>query len=120
MTFLDVDAIRVLEVDLPSRFGGRPGDYQLVEEEGPGGRPGLVLLVNPALGPLDEPAVAEAFLQELGRGEDAKQVMALSWRQAGLLRVERRRPLTTDTGKILHLHRRPASEGRREPAGDRG
>ena len=33
MTFLDTDVIRILEADLPARFGGGPTDYQLVEEE---------------------------------------------------------------------------------------
>jgi hypothetical protein len=26
------------------------------------------------------------------------------WRDAGLLRVERRPPVATETGKVLHLH----------------
>jgi hypothetical protein len=30
--------------------------------------------------------------------------MALEWRQSGLLRVERRPPLATAAGKVLHLH----------------
>jgi hypothetical protein len=37
--------------------------------------------------------------------------MALSWRQAGLLRVERRPPVVTGAGKILHLHRVAAPRG---------
>ena len=104
MTFLDSDVIRVLERELPARFGGGPTDYQLVETEGPDGAPRLTLLASPELGPLDEPAVAEAFLSLLAAGSDAERVMALQWRQAKLLRVERRPPLRTATGKILHLH----------------
>jgi hypothetical protein len=109
MTFLDADVIRVLEDVLPARFGGGPADYQLVEEENPEGRSSLVLHVHPLIGVLDEAAVVDAFLEALGRGGDTKQVMALSWRQAGLVRVERKAPLTTETGKILHLHRRRPS-----------
>ncbi len=112
MTFLDIDAIRVLEELLPDRFGGGPGDYQLVEEEEDDGRARLVLLVHPAVGPVDDEALAEAFLQGLGRGEEAKRVMALYWRQTGVLRVERRPPFTTSTGKIVHLHRLPATSTR--------
>jgi hypothetical protein len=104
MTFADADVIRVLEEVLPARFGGGPTDYQLLEEEVAGGRPRLRLLANPALGPLDAAAVAEAFLSAVGRGSGAQRVMALQWRQAGLLRVERRPPLATRSGKILHLH----------------
>ncbi len=112
MTFLDCDAIRVLEEVLPARFGGGPAHYQLVEEEGMDGKTRLVLLVHPAVGPAEEEAVADAFLQAVGHGEEAKRVMALYWRQAGLLCVERRPPLTTGTGKILHLHRLPATIGK--------
>lgn len=39
---------------------------------------------------------------------DASLVMGLAWRDAGLLRVERRAPLVTAAGKILHLHAGPA------------
>ena len=111
MTFLDVDAIRVLEEVLPTRFGGSPADYQLVEEEQENGRSRLLLLVHPAIGPADDRAIADVFLEALGRGEEAKHVMALSWRQAGLLRVERRPPVVTGAGKILHLHRVAAPRG---------
>jgi hypothetical protein len=116
MTFLDVDAIRVLEEDLPRRFGGGPAHYQLVEEEDAAGRSHLILRVHPAVGLLDDSLVADAFLRALGSGDDARHVMALSWRQAGLLRVERKAPVTTDTGKILHLHRRPPLPAGRERA----
>jgi hypothetical protein len=33
--------------------------------------------------------------------------MELEWRQVGMLRVERRPPLATPGGKILHLHQVP-------------
>ncbi len=112
MTFLDTDVIRVLEVILPGRFGGSPTDYQLVEEEGRDGQPRLSLLVHPSVGPLDTSAVADAFLSAIGGGSGAERVMALHWRDAGLLRVERRAPLVTASGKILHLH-----QSRREERG---
>lgn len=108
MTFLDCDVVRVLEEELPGRFGGGPTDYQLLEEEAPGGEPRLRLLVHPRVGCLSPDVVADTFLDAIGTGNGAERVMALHWRQAGLLRVERTPPLTTDSGKILHLHRRPA------------
>jgi len=104
MTFLDTDVIRVLEEILPARFGGAPTDYQLVEDEADGGSPRLRLLVHPAVGPLDSTKVADAFLAAIGAGTGAERVMALLWRDAGLLRVERLAPRTTASGKILHLH----------------
>ena len=105
MTFLDTDVIRVLEEVLPARFGGGPTDYQLAEEEGADGQPRLRLVVHPAVGPLDADALIEVFLAEIGSGAGAERVMAIQWRMARLLRVERRPPRATASGKILHLHR---------------
>ena len=104
MTFLDTDVIRVLEEVLPARFGGTPTDYQLLEDEADDGSPRLRLLVHPAVGPLDADAVAKAFLAEISAGSGVERVMGLLWRDAGFLRVERRAPLATGSGKILHLH----------------
>lgn len=104
MTFMDTDIIRVLEEVLPARFGGAPTDYQLVEEESQDGQPRLRLIVHPALGPLNATEVANALLTAIGAGSGVERVMSLVWRDADLLRVERRVPYTTASGKILHLH----------------
>jgi len=104
MTFLDTDVIRVLEDELPARFGGAPTDYQLLEEEADDGQPRLRLLVHPRVDPLDTKAVAEAFFAAIGSGSPIARVMEVVWRDADLLRVERRAPLITHAGKILHLH----------------
>jgi hypothetical protein len=110
MNFLDADVIDVLERVLPARFGGGPGDYQLVEEQNSDGRTGLRLLVHPAIGPLRSADVSDAFLGALGTGPGAARLMAAAWERAGLVRVERRAPLTTGSGKLLHLHQvRPPS-----------
>jgi hypothetical protein len=110
MTFLDVDAIRVLEEVLPARFGGVSTDYQLVEEEADGGAPRLRLLVRPEVGPLDHNRVAEVFLGTLASGKGAERIMGRVWRDGQVLRVERQAPFATPSGKIPHLHleRRPA------------
>jgi len=108
MTFLDTDVIRVLEETLPTRFGGGPTDYQLVEEEAEDGRPDLRLVVHPAVGPLDHQAVADAFLTAISGGSGAERVMGQVWRDGQLLRIERAPPHATTSGKILHLHQRPA------------
>jgi hypothetical protein len=111
MTFLDTDVIRILEQVLPARFGGSPTDYQLLEEEGDDGRPILRLLVHPNVGPVDGEVVAETFLAAVGDGSSTAKIMGSVWRDARLLRVERRPPLVTASGKILHVHaeRRPAT-----------
>jgi hypothetical protein len=110
MTFLDTDVVRVLEEELPARFGGGPTDYQLVEDEGTDGRPRLRLLAHPALGALDEARVVDAFLTAVGRRGGAEEVMARMWHDAGFLKLDRRPPYATPSGKILHLHVRRATQ----------
>jgi hypothetical protein len=105
MTFLDVDVIRVLEHDLPARFGGGPTDYQLVELEGVGGKPKLRLLAHPRIGQIDPDLLVESFLQSIGETGAAQRVMAMRWRQNRIVEVERRPPFVTGGGKLLHIHR---------------
>jgi hypothetical protein len=104
MTFLDADLVRVLEEVLPGRFGGGPADYQLAEEEDAAGRPALRLRVHPRVGELDSAALTDAFLSAIGAGSGVERVMGLAWRQARVLRLERRAPILSEAGKILHLH----------------
>lgn len=105
MTFFDTDVARILEELLPSRFGGAPTHYQLLEEEDPGGEPRLSLLVDPAVGAVDPSLVADAFLRALGNASPGDRAMELMWRGIGVLRVVRASPRMTASGKILHLHR---------------
>jgi hypothetical protein len=104
MTFMDTDVIRVLEEVLPRRFGGIPTDYQLVEGETAEGHPQLRLLVHPRLGPLDAPAVADAFVSAIGAGATLERIMGQVWRDGDVVRVVREVPQATRSGKILHFH----------------
>ena len=112
MTFHDAEIITILEDVLPARFGGAATDYQLIEDEGPQGRPEIRLVIHPRIGTVDPAAAAEAFLAALSRGAGTERVMGLLWRDAQLVRVERRPPYTTQTGKILHLHQAPRHQRR--------
>ena len=105
MTFLDTDVIHVLERQLPARLGGGPGDYQLVDEELPDGRPGVRLLAHPRLGPLDAAEVRRVFLAEIGRGSGVERLMGQVWSDAGLPVVERAAPYIAESGKVQHVHR---------------
>jgi hypothetical protein len=40
----------------------------------------------------------------LGSGTGAERIMGQVWRDGAVLGVERRAPLATPSGKILHLH----------------
>jgi hypothetical protein len=104
LTLFDTDIVAVLEEMLPRRFGGAPTQYQLVEDEGDDGQPRLALLVHPAVGEVDEGEVIRAFREGIGAHGGV-------WDTPGFLRVERRAPEATASGKILHLHlwKRPGS-----------
>jgi hypothetical protein len=107
MTFLDADVIRLLEETLPARFGGAPTDYQVVEEHDVSARTRLRLLVHPSVGPLDADQVRQVFLEGLSAGSGANRVMGRVWQDARLIEVERRPPMATGSGKVLHFHVSP-------------
>ncbi|MDF1552411.1 MAG: hypothetical protein P1P84_05080 [Deferrisomatales bacterium] len=103
MQFLGSDLLELLEQTLPSRFGGGPTDYQLVEEE-VGGLARVRLLVSPHLGELDESALIETALASLRTGGQGRGMMSRWWQEGGVLRVERREPYLTAALKVLPLH----------------
>ena len=106
VTFLGADVVRVLEEVLPSRFGGAPTDYQMVEEESAEGRPILKLYINPSVGPLDPTEAANVFLSSLGEDSTTNRLMEMMWRDSRVIEVVRHEVITTQAGKILHLHTR--------------
>jgi hypothetical protein len=120
MALPDACVRAVLEEVLPRRFGGGVTDYQLVEEEGEAGRPILALRVHPRVGALDAGAVADAFLDGIALGSGIERVTALAWREAGLVRVERRPPLATAGGKVPLVQHRVAAGARAAGSGDPG
>jgi hypothetical protein len=100
--FLGRDLVQLVERVLPSRFGGVPGDYQLVEEE-IDGLPKVSVIVRPVLGHVDDQELVEAVLDHL-RSEPRNRLMADVWRDSATVRVVRREPYLTPAGKILPLH----------------
>jgi hypothetical protein len=100
--FLGSDLHPLLDEVLPARFGGAPTNYQLVEEE-VGGVTKLSLVVAPEIGPVAESEVLSTVYRFL-REEPRNRVMADFWAQSETLRVVRREPHMTITGKILPLH----------------
>jgi hypothetical protein len=103
-TFLGGELMTVLEELLPTRFGGRPTDYQLVEEEGADGLATVDLVVSPSIGPLDEAALLQAVHDALSTGPSYRSMMAGLWREGRTMRVVRREPHATQAGKLLPLH----------------
>ena len=101
--FLGGDVIRLVEDDLPRRFGGGPTDYQLVEDEH-GGLPRVRLLVSPRIGAVDERALLERTHAGLAEGPGYRRMMADIWRDGSTLTVERAEPISTRAGKIPAFH----------------
>jgi hypothetical protein len=97
ITLWDTDVIRVLEKELPSQFGGGPTSYQLLEDE-VDAQPRVTLRVDPAIGPVNADEIGEAFLKGIHAAGNRL------WRTPGFFRVVRQAPMTTGSGKILHLH----------------
>lgn len=61
----------------------------------------MVLIVHPGVGAVDPAAVTEYLLDRLGHGSGAERIMALTWRQSGILEGERSVPRMTAAGKLL-------------------
>jgi hypothetical protein len=105
---MDTDILKVLEVDLPARFGGTGFDYQLIELEDAAGVPRIKLIINPGLGPCDPGRVKEFFLEAIGAFSGAGRVMSLQWRDGGYLSVVRAVPALGPSGKIVHVLKKRA------------
>jgi hypothetical protein len=98
-TLVGSDLLRILEEELPARFGGSALDYQLVEEEDERGFTRVTLLVDPEVPIDDEDAVVEAITQAIPRGWSPP-----AWREGRTLRVRRMKPVLTNRGKLMPLH----------------
>lgn len=113
VTLVGSDMIRILEDVLPSRFGGTPLDYQLMEEEDESSLTKLSLLIHPKVEIADEALVVETVLNELKSGDGPSSMAGTIWAQAGTLRVRRLEPVTTPGGgKLMPLHVSRRSESR--------
>ncbi|MDX1982478.1 MAG: hypothetical protein SFV51_19545 [Bryobacteraceae bacterium] len=102
ITLIGTDIITLLERDLPARFGGCPGDFQLVERE-VHAQTEIILRISPRVGVSSAEVVKEYFLRELpncNSGWVASRIL----RHTGSFRTVVGEPLPTLTGKILPLH----------------
>ena len=102
MTLRRFDMLRILETVLPARFGGRPGDYQLVEHEN-GSQTGLTLRVSPRVGARDSGAIKDCFLSEIRKCEGGATA-SRDLQQTEAMEVAIAEPFVTHTGKVLPLH----------------
>ena len=100
VTLVGTSLVRLLEETLPARFGGGPGDYQLVELEG-SAQTELMLRVSSRTGVRSTEPVREWFLKEI-RNHFGGSLAARVWQHSAGFTVMLAEPLTTG-GKILPL-----------------
>lgn len=102
MTLMGTELVRLLELVLPARLGGRPGDFQLIEREG-SAQTKVELRVSPRVRASSPEKIRECFLEEICLvygGSLAGRV----WRHAEALEIVIAEPFVTSTGKINSLH----------------
>ncbi len=100
MTLMGADALKIVEEVLPRQFGGNLTSYQILEEEDNNGFTRISILIDPALGQVNERAVKEVFFQEIKKVTRATPEV---WRQAGTIQVKRASPMVSRSGKIMPL-----------------
>jgi hypothetical protein len=104
VTLVGNEMVRILEEDLPSRFGGSPLDYQLLEEEDENHLTRLFLVVSPHVAVSDEQALISALHDALARSSASAGLASAVWKQAESIRVRRAEPVWTARGKMMPLH----------------
>ncbi len=109
------DMLRILDEVLPTRFGGTPLDYQMMEEENGQGLTRLVLLISPRVEIRDNAEVIRVVLDAMGQSPSSSAAAVRPvWRQAQTLQIQRREPVATARGKILPLHIQRNSQTKRD------
>ena len=74
-----------------------------MESEKADGQAQIQIRVHPDVGPVDEQALVEDFLQMLGASGSVDRIMEAYWRQSGIVSVDRSPPTATRSAKTLHL-----------------
>jgi hypothetical protein len=98
-TFHRNDLVDVIEQILPSRLGGKPGDYQLMECEAANGQTQVRLLVSPRVGVGDPARVRDVFLTVM-RPRWNGAVATREWIFSDGVEVVIAEPIATRTGKV--------------------
>ncbi|MEP7362539.1 MAG: hypothetical protein ABI972_04730 [Acidobacteriota bacterium] len=114
ITLEAMDLIRLLEVDLPARFGGSPGDYQLAEREG-SAQTEVLLRISRRTGVESAAVVQEFFLDQMARLYGGHLSVRM-WKFTGGLHAAIEEPEIGLNGKVHPL--RFIGSGRRSAAAE--
>ena len=110
VTLVGSEMLHILEEVLPTRFGGSPLDYQLMEKEDRQGFTRLSLLVSPKIQIKGESEVFETVMEALKRSSTAAHLAGELWQQAATLTIMRQEPIWTKGTKFMPLHRTKLSQ----------
>jgi len=102
ITLMGGDLVRILEIVLPRRFGGAPGDYQLVEYDG-ARQAQVELRISPRTGAGPADTVRDFLLCEI-RGCYGGALASRVWTHSEGLEAVIAEPFATRSGKVLPLH----------------
>jgi hypothetical protein len=102
MTLTGDALLTIIEERLPERFGGSPGDYQLVEIEG-AAQAELRLRVSPRLRSVDLTEVRGFFLEQVRRIYGGS-LSVRTWESTSSIKTEAIEPFQTGSGKVHALH----------------
>jgi hypothetical protein len=102
ITLMGGDMVRILETALPQRFGGAPGDYQLVEYDG-ARQAQVELRISPRVSAAPPAEVRDFLLHEI-RDCYGGALASRVWTHSGGLQAVAAEPFTTGSGKVLPLH----------------
>lgn len=102
MTLTGEALLSILEERLPERFGGGPGDYQLVEIEG-AAQAELRLRVSPRLRSVELNEVQGFFLEQVRRIYGGS-LSVRTWESTSSIKAEAIEPYQTRSGKVHALH----------------
>jgi hypothetical protein len=104
VTLVGTEMLQILNYALPSRFGGSPLDYQLMEAEDEKGFTRLYLIVSPRVEIADEPALVSYVLERLSASSSMADAARVLWQHAQTIQIKRMEPVWTERGKLLPLH----------------
>ena len=102
LTLAGTDMVALIEERLPARFGGAPGDYQLVQYETER-QAEVCLRISPRVPTVDPATVHDFFMNEV-RAMHGGALSRRVWMQTSSLKAEIAEPYRTRTGKVLALH----------------
>jgi hypothetical protein len=108
MTLMGTELLRLLEQVLPARLGGHPGDFQLIEREGPA-QTTVELRVSPRVHASSPDKIRACFLEEI-RLVYGGTLAGRVWQHAEALEVVIAEPFVTNSGKVNPLHLMPQGD----------